>query len=177
MRVLRFLLPVMLLTGLTATSSLYAQFDDVYYDPAKDNLSDTYARVEKYDNNSTNTTSSGGYEGNNYVNNSYDNGYDDESYDYQDGYDSGYEDGYYTSRINKFHRYNGGFNNYYDNFGYNNGWMFRPSMTFGYDPFFNYNRYYNNSFWGFGSPYDSYYGGYGNYGYGGYGNNYGYGGL
>jgi len=45
MRVLRFLLPVMLLTGLTATSSLYAQFDDVYYDPAKDNLSDTYARV------------------------------------------------------------------------------------------------------------------------------------
>lgn len=190
MKTLRFLIPSLVMIGLVSSSSMYAQFDDVYYDPKKDALPETYTRVDNYKENNSNNryensnssngtyNTSGGYEGNNTIN----SGYDNESYEYQDGYDEGYEDGYYTSRINRFHRYNGGFGGMYDpwsfnSFGYND-WMFRPSVTFGYDPFFNYNRFYrSNSWWGYG-PYGNSFGfggyGWGNpYGYGGWGNPYG----
>ena len=97
MKVLNFFFPVMILIGLFGSSSAYAQFDDVYFDPEKDKLPVTYAQV---DNNKTTTktttTASGGYEGNSTIGRS-DDGYDDESYDNQDAYDMGYEDGYYTS--------------------------------------------------------------------------------
>ena len=174
MKALRFLFPMIMF--LMVGTIAFAQFDDVYFNPKKDVLPGSYTSSSNskatdsdygYSYNSGNTGAiNGGYEGNNTINS---DEYDDQSYEY-------YED--YTSRINRFHRYNVSGFGYYDpcytgGFGYNS-WSFRPSVTFMYDPFFNYNRYYNNSFWG--SPYYGWYNDpFFDYGYTYYGYGYGYG--
>ncbi len=144
MKALRFLFPMIMF--LMFGTIAFAQFDDVYFNPKKDVLPGSYTSSSNskatdsdygYSYNSGNTGAiNGGYEGNNTINS---DEYDDQSYEY-------YED--YTSRINRFHRYNVSGFGYYDpcytgGFGYNS-WSFRPSVTFMYDPFFNYNRYFKN---------------------------------
>lgn len=172
MKALRFLVSAVMFV-ITFSSAVYAQFDDVYFDPKKDVLPESYAKADKYSGKTDyqrdeDYAVSGGYEGNKTINSG--SNYDDNGYSYDDGYDDGYQDGYYTSRINRFHRYNNSGFGYYDPWFYNgfyDSWAFRPSVTFMYDPFFNYNRFYRNNFWWDPYGYNSWYGyPYGGYGYG-----------
>lgn len=137
MKLLMKLTMLLLLFGVSATAAL-AQYDDVYYDPERNNNrtyterrqvqpKTTPAQTEEY---------------------TYDENYDDEEYDY-----------YYTSRIRRFHRPYAGFNYfdpiyvdayYYDAFA-------RPGVTvliyddpFGYYSFNRFNRFNRWNGWAYG---------------------------
>lgn len=139
MKLLMKLSTLLLVFGISSTAAL-AQYDDVYYDPERNNSRTTTDRRQVQ----PKTTPTYAEEQN------YDEGYDDEEYDY-----------YYTSRIRRFHRPYTGFDYfdpiyvdayYYDAFA-------RPGVTvliyddpFGYysfNRFSRFNRFNNfNSFGG-----------------------------
>lgn len=118
---------------LLGANGLYAQHDDMYYDPQKDKgFFDNYKP-----NKNTYSDKDYSYEDEEY--------YDDEAYDYYDDYDY-----YYSSRIRRFHRPYYGFNffdpvyvdmSYYDPF-------LSPGMTMLiYDDVFAFNSWYRFNRW------------------------------
>jgi hypothetical protein len=180
-----------LLMVLFTVSSVKAQYDDIYYDPARDARSTTrtkQSQTRQYEDNNGNSTE-------------YDSEYlADDYFEYDDDYD----DYYYASRIRRFARPMRGFGYYdyafvdyfyYDPF-YNNRFWNRPTLmfSFGNDYWSRYNswnrwnnwgwydRYWNDAcafnslrFGGYYSPYA--YNSWGNnfydpWGYNSWGNNY-----
>lgn len=132
------LLALLLVLVVGSTGSLYAQYDDLYYDPAKDKGffadykpdSRDYSRQDNYAYNDD------------YYQDDY---YDDEGYEYYNDYDY-----HYTSRIRRFHNPYYGFSffdpvyldmAYYDPF-------FSPGMTvLIYDDVFAFNNWYRFNRW------------------------------
>ncbi|HMN90811.1 MAG TPA: hypothetical protein PKE68_12375, partial [Saprospiraceae bacterium] len=130
-----------LLTLLMLSGNLMAQqYDDLYYDPAKDRGFFYGYQSDKRSNNATNSqrnvysyTDNNAYRENDYRRNNEDF-YDDDYYSYEDDYDF-----YYTSRIRRFHRPYYGFSYfdpiYVDMFYYDP--FFQPGATvLIYDSFF-----------------------------------------
>lgn len=133
------LLALLLILVSGGVGNLYAQYDDLYYDPAKDKgffadykpNSKDYSRNDNY-----------AYNDDDYYQDDY---YDDEGYEYYDDYDY-----YYTSRIRRFHNPYYGFSffdpvyldmAYYDPF-------FSPGMTMLiYDDVFAFNNWYRFNRW------------------------------
>ena len=132
-----------ILIALLSTVSLTAQYDDVYYDPSRDNRN---TRTESRNTKATNDNSANDYD---------DQNNQDEYYEYDDEYD----DYQYSSRIRRFHRPVRGFSYYdlayvdyyyYDPFYYDR--MFaRPTImfSFGNNYWNRWNRFnrWNNNMW------------------------------
>lgn len=112
-------LPALMVAMLTTTA--FAQFDDLYYDPDKDAGYFSTKVIQEADNNSSDP----GYTGGNYGNDD-DYYYDGDDYDENYGYNDDDYDYYYSSRIRRFHRP-------YTGFGF-----FDPCYVdvYNYDPFF-----------------------------------------
>ena len=145
-----FFATFMSLMSLTAK----AQFDDVYYDPARDSRPATtttrpQTQQQPYDSNRTQSNPD-----DNYV----DNGSSNTGGDYYE-YDDEYDDYAYSTRIRRFHRPLQGFdyyNNSYVDYGYYDPnyydrFFMRPNVTIvlGNSYWNRYNRYnrWNNSIW------------------------------
>ena len=146
-----FLATLMSLISLTAQ----AQFDDVYYDPARDNRPNTATTTRaqtpqpRYNENGTQSGNDANY---------YDDGSSTGGGDYYE-YDDEYDDYAYSTRIRRFHRPLQGFdyyNNAYVDYGYYDPYYYdrffgRPSFSIviGNSYWNRYNRYnrWNNSIW------------------------------
>ena len=135
------------------TSSAYAQFDDVYFDPSKDMYTAGNDLAQTADRGTRSNVSSSSDQSYNYTRNNdrprMDDGqyvYDDDEYDYyNEDYVAGnyhFDDYAYTRRINRFHRDRF----FYDPFMYDDYYMM-ASM-------YNRHRFYNPyRYSGFYSPF------------------------
>jgi len=132
----------LIIFALLSSATVYAQYDDVYYDPEKD------GGYYDYSDDRQNTSDEGYYSESDYDTYAYDN----DEYDYYNDYDF-----YYTSRIRRFHRPLYGFGYYdpvYVDSYYYDPFLAGPSMLI-YDDFYaarGFTRFRGWNRWGYPAP-------------------------